>query len=92
MAGAAYLVFDTDSDPSTICLSDIAAGIGGVKLSGRTRGDDFGESVSAAGDVNNDGYDDLLIGAMGDETDERGSGAACLIHGAEDWSGFDDIF
>ena len=92
ITGAAYLGFGTGSDPSTIYLSDIAAGIGGVKLSGRTRGDDFGESVSAAGDVNNDGYDDLLIGAMGVETDERGSGAAYLVYGAEDWSGFDDIF
>ena len=34
-----------------------------LTLSGETVGDGLGGSVSAAGDVNGDGYDDVLIGA-----------------------------
>ena len=34
-----------------------------ITLSGETGGDRFGFSVSAAGDTNNDGYDDIAIGA-----------------------------
>ena len=36
-----------------------------LTLAGEKRGDRFGYSVSTAGDVNNDGYDDLVIGAPG---------------------------
>jgi len=34
-----------------------------VRLDGEKSGDNFGISVSNAGDVNNDGYDDVIVGA-----------------------------
>ncbi len=34
-----------------------------VRLDGETSGDNFGISVSNAGDVNKDGYDDVIVGA-----------------------------
>ncbi len=34
-----------------------------VTMNGETSSDNFGNSVSFAGDVNNDGYDDVIIGA-----------------------------
>jgi len=34
-----------------------------MELVGKATGDNFGSSVASAGDVNNDGYDDLLVGA-----------------------------
>ncbi|MBK8983700.1 MAG: FG-GAP repeat protein [Ignavibacteria bacterium] len=37
--------------------------IADVTLSGEQEGDSFGLSVSSAGDVNNDGYDDIIVGA-----------------------------
>ena len=36
-----------------------------VTMSGEDINDEFGLSVSGAGDVNNDGYDDVIIGALG---------------------------
>lgn len=48
---------------SPINLSDIAAGTGGFVIRGRDPGDRFGTAVASAGDINGDGYDDLIIGA-----------------------------
>lgn len=54
---------------------------------GEVPGDRAGYSISSAGDVNNDGYDDILIGA--DQNDEGGdrAGQAYLILGkATGWT------
>ena len=42
----------------------------------------FGFSVATAGDVNGDGYDDVLVGAPGPETDEQGRGRVFVYHGS----------
>lgn len=39
-------------------------GMNGFRLDGITRADSFGGSVSNAGDVNGDGFDDVIVGAM----------------------------
>ncbi|MBT3221565.1 MAG: hypothetical protein HN348_20990, partial [Proteobacteria bacterium] len=45
--------------------------------------DDWGGSaVSGAGDVNGDGFDDLLIGAPSDDTVDSASGAAYVVFGS----------
>jgi hypothetical protein len=65
-AGAAYVVFGSIGGfASAIDLGDIASGIGGFKIQGENAGDRAGGSVSAAGDVNGDGIDDLIVGAAG---------------------------
>ena len=48
-----------------ILLLSSLNGSNGFKLDGENNGDCSGYSVSAAGDINGDGVDDLLIGAYG---------------------------
>jgi hypothetical protein len=62
-AGDSYLIFGGASLPTTIDLANL--GTAGVTIFGAGAGDFNGRSVSSAGDVNGDGFDDLLIGAMG---------------------------
>ncbi len=38
--------------------------------------------VATAGDVNGDGYDDILVGAPGPETDEQSRGRVFVYHGS----------
>lgn len=69
----------------TIELADVASGNGGFAIHGATAGDDFGASVSRAGDVNGDGLADLLVGA--DRATPGGrtqAGQTCVIFGKTD--------
>ncbi|WP_442512185.1 beta strand repeat-containing protein [Novipirellula sp. SH528] len=60
-AGDSYVIFGGASLPTTIDLANL--GTAGITIFGADGGDDSGGSVSSAGDVNGDGFDDLLIGA-----------------------------
>ena len=53
----------------------------GFKLSGVAAGDNSGNSVSTAGDINGDGVDDLLIGAAGADPNGFSSGASYVVFG-----------
>ena len=64
LAGKSYVVFGNSTGfAASIELSTIAAGTGGFVLNGQSAGEFSGVSVSSAGDVNGDGYDDLIVGA-----------------------------
>ncbi|MGH8511474.1 MAG: hypothetical protein ACREU8_08860, partial [Gammaproteobacteria bacterium] len=54
----------------------------GFKLSGIAGRDYSGGSVSAAGDVNGDGVDDVIIGARGADPNGYNSGASYVVFGA----------
>jgi hypothetical protein len=62
-AGKSYIVFGKQ-DTDVINLSAIVAGTGGFVINGESAGDWSGCSVSNAGDVNGDGLDDLIVGAV----------------------------
>ena len=66
-AGETYVVYGGASAPGTDGVLDLSAldGSNGFSLNGIDEADESGESVSSAGDVNGDGYDDLIIGANG---------------------------
>src|SRR5262245_61696227 len=64
-AGDSYVVFGKASGfAAEIDLAAVAAGTGGFIVHGQDASDDSGKSVSSAGDINGDGFDDLLIGAF----------------------------
>jgi glycosylphosphatidylinositol phospholipase D len=68
-AGESYVVFgSTQGFPALVALASLRPDRGGdgshgFVLTGVDAGDRAGRSVSAAGDVNGDGIDDLIIGA-----------------------------
>ncbi|MCA3415954.1 MAG: FG-GAP repeat protein, partial [Roseomonas sp.] len=65
-AGDSYVVFGKASGwGAAIDLTNIAAGTGGFVIHGQDRFDRSGSSVASAGDINGDGFADLIIGARG---------------------------
>ena len=61
-------------------------------LAGDAAGDSFGESISAAGDVNGDGYSDVIIGAKAvDTTFESNAGLARVVSGVDGATLYDFI-
>ena len=71
----AYVVFGSDA-PSSTSLSSADA-----VFAMEAPEDYAGDSVAGAGDVNGDGFDDLLIGAPGNSDVANGSGAVYLVLG-----------
>lgn len=62
----------------------VYSGQSGVLLytfTGEAAGDIFGLSVSGAGDVNNDGFDDLIVGAFGNDAGGLDAGRAYVYSG-----------
>jgi hypothetical protein len=73
--GGAYLLFG-DFDDSTMSLSEAP-----ILLLGEQVGDLAGHAVAGVGDVDGDGYDDLLIGAPEEDTNGALAGAVYLVSG-----------
>ena len=81
-SGASYVVFgQAGGFAAEIDLSDLD-GTNGFQISGEAAGDQSGCSVASAGDVNGDGFDDLIIGAPCAELrTELQSGASYVVFG-----------
>ena len=92
-AGETYVVYGEASAPGTAGLLDLSAldGSNGFTLAGIDRFDASGYSVSSAGDVNGDGYDDLIIGARGADPNGRSSGETYVVYGGEVAPGTDGV-
>ena len=83
-AGRSYVVFGSDTGlPNPLDLSSLN-GTNGFKLNGEAAFDDSGFSVSAAGDINSDGIDDLIIGAVGaDPNGNSRAGRSYVVFGSD---------
>ncbi len=81
-SGSSYLVFgrSTGAFAAVINLSSLDGG-NGFRLDGVAAGDQSGRSVSAAGDINGDGIDDLIIGADGADPNGSNSGSSYVVFG-----------
>ncbi|MDO9338776.1 MAG: hypothetical protein Q7T61_20480 [Caulobacter sp.] len=77
-SGAAYVVFGKSSGFGASLSVANLDGSNGFRLPGQVQNEGLGTAVSSAGDVNGDGYDDLIIGAPGLS---NGRGGAYVIFG-----------
>jgi hypothetical protein len=80
-AGASYVVFGQAGGFAANLNLSTLNGANGFQINGEAAGDQSGVSVASAGDVNGDGYGDLLIGAPGSDTGADGGGAAYVVFG-----------
>jgi len=74
-AGAAYLILGSTG------LSDTSLSGADARFDGESSGDGAGTAVAGAGDVNGDGWDDILVGATGSDAAGSNAGAAYLVLG-----------
>jgi hypothetical protein len=75
--GAAFLFMGSASGIPSGSPETAAA-----RLVAHQQGTNFGASVAAAGDVNGDGYDDVIVGAPYYDADQTDAGAAFVFHGS----------
>ena len=80
-AGVVYVVFGSAGGfPAEFELSSLD-GSNGFKLSGVKAYDRAGFAVNKAGDVNGDGWDDIIIGALAADPNGSYSGATYVVFG-----------
>ncbi len=86
-AGETYVIYGGNSIGGTINLSALSASQGFI-INGIDEDDNSGESVSGAGDINNDGFADIIIGAnYADPSGNSGAGETYVIYGGNFVSG-----
>jgi hypothetical protein len=86
--GEAYVVFGKASWTPALDLESLN-GINGFRMIGIDAGDFAGRAVSSAGDVNGDGFDDVMVGATFAESPggANGEGENYVVFGKASWAG-----
>jgi hypothetical protein len=92
-AGTAYVIFGFSAGVYSLTdLSAFSSGSAGFKILGAAAGDASGGLVAGAGDINGDGYGDVLVAAYGyDGPGGTDCGAAYVIFGHSTATAFTDI-
>ena len=78
--GVAYVIFGHGGPLASINATALTPAEGFI-IRGDLEGDRAGASLSPAGDVNNDGFDDLIVGAPGGNLGGGDAGEAYVIFG-----------
>ncbi len=83
VGGQAFIVYGGPALPAVFELSTImTTGLGGVACNGAANSDQAGHLVAGAGDVDGDGYDDVLVGAkLANPGGKSNAGSVYLIYG-----------
>ncbi len=94
--GESYVVFGSNAEFGTNGVLDLESldGTNGFVITDSSLVGDgrLGQSVSAAGDINNDGLDDLIIGASQATTNGNlGSGKTYVVFGSENGFGVNGV-
>ena len=79
-SGRAYVVWGK-KDGGTVKLTSLGQGAGGFVIDGQQVRDYAGFTLDAAGDVNGDGLDDVIVGAYGANPAGDVSGRAYVVFG-----------
>ncbi len=83
-AGESYVVFGK-ADGTPVSLSAVAAGLGGFVINGIDPADGSGFSISGAGDMNDDGLADIIVGShSADPAGNDGAGESYVVFGKAD--------
>jgi hypothetical protein len=90
LSGSSYVVFGKASGFSATMELSSLDGSNGFRLDGVAEFDYSGVSVSSAGDVNGDGFDDVIIGAWRADPNGDYSGSSYVVFGKA--SGFSTNF
>lgn len=80
-SGASYVVFGKAGGFGAVLELSALDGNNGFQINGEVAGDRSGRSVSGAGDVNGDGFADLIIGAHLADPNGSESGVSYLVFG-----------
>ena len=80
-SGATYVVFGKASGFASNLELSALDGTNGFQINGEAAGDYSGCSVAGAGDVNGDGFADLIVGAYGADPNGGDSGASYVVFG-----------
>lgn len=79
-AGRVFLILGRNTWPAQFDVGGLTGSLGG-QLIGESVNDGFGRVLAGGGDVNNDGFDDLLLGAPQQGT----GGRAYVVYGRSTW-------
>lgn len=88
--GSAYVIFGTDGGFVPVLDLETLNGTNGFRLDGENAGQHIGYSVSSAGDINGDGYADIIVGMEYGDYSASNSGSSYVVFGHE--TGFSATF
>ncbi|MDF1730432.1 MAG: hypothetical protein P1U49_02945, partial [Minwuia sp.] len=80
-AGQAFVIFGSAA-PVSGTLDSLLVANNAILIDGAYSGDALGHAVSGAGDVNGDGFDDVIIGSPYSDAYGGNSGAAFVVFGS----------